>query len=163
MTQKRQTLDFEPLVIEDDSPIEVPVTIGKYEYVLKEISSPAEYAAKKYVADGYKEITRRKRGRVEIDFDSSIARERMLKSDMILLSHCLYRKSEGDTLTPVPFEVIENWTDRVFRTVLLKLYEISGRDENGEPLNPEAAEDDPKGGPKSSETGSDSSEPSSQD
>jgi len=106
----------EPMVFEDLALIEVPVTIGGQQYVLREANGDA--ACK---------FQNARVARYEYNDEGKLVKLRdMADLEPILVSLCLFKQED---MSPVPEAVIRSWPGKIQGKLYDRAKEISGLDE----------------------------------
>ncbi len=107
------------LVFDTVEPIEVPVSIGKHKYVLREASGAAACKWRNAQLKASKIVD----GKVS-------GLEGMPDTEPLLISYCLFCvDSTGAVTQTVPLEIIRGWPYRIQRGLFAKLKEISALEE----------------------------------
>jgi len=104
------------LVFDDVSLKEIPVSIAKIKYVLREANGKAAQA---YRAATVKGLSVSKDGTMQHLSSSMVA-------EHVLVSHCLFKEDSG---LGVGLDVIQSWPNRIIRPLFDRAKEISDLDD----------------------------------
>lgn len=110
---------MEPLVFDDIAPIEVPVTIKGKSYVLREAN---EAASARYKNMQFKAMKLAE----GIDGSKTSSIDGMAETEALLVSLCLFEKTENGGEKNVPLEEIKRLPHRVIEPLFKRAEEISG-------------------------------------
>lgn len=110
---------MEPLVFTDLTPIEVPVTLGTKQYLLKEASESAAAKYKNAALKGTR-VTETADGTKQATVDG------VSDTEALLVSMCLVEVKSDSTFAPVSVDFIKGLPHRISNALFLKAEEISG-------------------------------------
>lgn len=110
---------MEPLVFESLEPITFPVKLGAKEYTLIEASESAASRYKNAALKGTK-VTENADGSKHASVDG------VSETEVLLVSLCLFEKTEGGGQKSVDLAFLKNLPHRIIRPLFEKAEEISG-------------------------------------
>jgi len=111
--------DFEPMVFDSPEPIEIPVTIGAKNYLLKE-APEALYA--RYL----NELSKASKVSEDANGNRSVIHETTFNTEAQLVSFCLFEKTESGGLKSVDVNAVRSWPHRIVKPLFERAEEING-------------------------------------
>lgn len=112
------TVAIDRLVYDDLTPIEIPVSIGKKSYTLREASAGAACRYRNFMLSC---------GKLGPD-GKPISLGDMQDAEPLLVSLCLFESNEDGKEIPVSLPAVRSWRHRIVSDLYRKAKEISGLD-----------------------------------